>query len=125
MIKMKKQNHLKAFSFVLILLLFFKICTINENIKYNITIYPQEKAHTLNSHDENTKLPVLFNRKDINSEPQFDILKNDSVIISFHFLALLYSFIFIQTIFDIRKKIIELILRHLNGSSYKDSLYFS
>lgn len=121
---MKKQNSLKAFSFVLIFLLFFKICTINETIKYNITIYPQEKAHTLSSHDENTRLLALFNRKDVTSESHFHIEQSLSDITLFEFFALIFAFIFVQTIFDIRKKIIELLLRRLNGSSYKDSLYF-
>jgi hypothetical protein len=122
---MEKQFYLKAFSFVLFLLLCFRVCTINENIKYNINIYPQEKAHTLNSHNENNRVLALFNRKSIDLESHMDMEPNLLTDVLFQFLSLIVVFVFVQPIFDIRKKIAQLIIRCLNGSTYKDSLYFS
>jgi hypothetical protein len=124
-IKLKRQIHFKYFSFVLILLLCFKLSTINENIKYNIASYPHEKVTILNSYNEDTKILVLLNRRNIYLESYLSVKSTSSINLLFQLLYFKILFIFIQIIFDIRKRISKLIISSLNGSTYKNSLYFS
>lgn len=124
-IKLKRQIHFKYFSFVLILLLCFKLSTINENIKYNIASYPHEKVTILNSYNEDTKVLVLLTRRNIYLESYLSVKPTSSINLLFQLLYFKILFIFIQIIFDIRKRISKLIISSLNGSTYKNSLCFS
>lgn len=124
-IKSQRQTYFKYFSCILILFLCFKLFTINEKIKYNIAIHPQEKVNTFNSYNEDTKALVLLNRRNIRLESYLSVEPISSINILFQLLYFKILFIFLQIIFDIRKKISQLIINSLNGSTYKNSLYFS
>lgn len=121
---MKKNITFRNFSFLLIFLIFIRICTVAEPIKYSMNIYPEEKTQTLTTQDENARVLVLFNRKVIDLESPMEMVPDFYLDKLFDFLTLILSLLFVNVVFDLRRKISKYMIYHLNSSKYKASAFF-